>query len=257
MITYAIGKNFFGTRPQMNSGGRVPGQQPLYRTEPLILLDSTLRFGFGGVPAGTILGRIQTATGGSPDMVPVPCLMAATDLATVQMGVGSVTADVASGAQIAIIDPAISTQYKVGDKVALVQVASAIVEFHDCGAITAINSTTGAITFTTVTAKAWTVTLKAALIHNTGGAAAKGYIKGICLLDRNVDTSTSDDLTMMTSDFISNDASHVTPTVGGTGALISACYGGAVVMLNMVKNRNTNIDTDMMAIVDGRHYIIR
>lgn len=246
-------RRFFGERPQINMGRRVPGIQPFYRTDANngLLLDMTIRFGYGRLSRGTILGIVE---GNTYDMVPVATIMANTDIDGAQLGTCVLTANASTAATAATVSVEDAAKFLVGDHVILNMDNSGLDPF-DGGAITAVNYDTGVITFTNALDADYTIAKNACLYHHTGGASAKQYVKAVCILDRDVDTGMYADQAMMTEAFPA--PTGQTPVSGGTGALASALFGGAIVMAGLIQNRNANIDEDLLARVHANYYIVR
>lgn len=220
-----------GSIPQLNRGADTPGYKPLYHSLPevALIIDKTLKAGYGVLRAGTV-----AAVAGN---YLVPYTQDDHDNADVTRAY--LVTDGANGANVCYVTQTDSYKFAVGDTIMLVRDNAGAPDYHDGGAITAIDRTTESfrakITFTTVFGAATFTTANKANCYVKAGTNAKGS-KAVYVIDQDIDTGTGED---------------------AKGALTSVCVSNAVLYKNNMTNLDSSAVTDLGGVVDGRFFILK
>ena len=218
-----------GSSPQFRIGGRTIGPPPFYKSERdfALILDKTIKKGYGILPAGTILCEAVGDSNGS--LVPYcPTAVAATDV-----GRAFLVADASSTDLYTTIKD--SYRFEVGDNVVGCDDTP---NYTDLGAITAIDRTTHPNMAKITVTNALTATVAdMANIYIKGGASGK-FSDAKYILDSYVFTG---------------DGEGDTPV----GANAPVVVSNAILYKNMLPNLDTAAQTSLGATVDGKYVILK
>ena len=220
-----------GSQPQFNPATEGKGLYPLFhsRREQALIVDRFLGKGFGIVKGGVVLSR---TVGGKYFVYPT------TDHLTLHVARAFGIADIADAQNYIDVPLSQINFMEVGDPVFLVRNNAGAPDYHDGGAITAINleqgSYYGRVTFTNAVSGANFTVANAVNVYLSGGAFTGG-LKANCILDIDVDTGGAD----------------------GVGAGISAVYSNAVLYSAYVEGLDTAAATDLGAVVDAPYVFLK
>ena len=224
----------YGSTPQYNSGLPVPGQKRLYHSDPefALIKDKTIQPGFGILTVGTVMATNAI----SGDLLPY-----VTDTHT-DDGVGRAygVADVASATNEFFCTIEDAFKFTIGDGLVLVRDNAGAADYHDGGAITAIDTTTethrAKITFTTAIAAVTTFSTANKVNAYTKTDAAGKFSKATWILDQDVDTGTGEK---------------------ALGANCSVVISNAMLYKSSMVGYDSTAATAMSIIEDGQHLILK
>lgn len=224
----------FGSIPQHHQPVEGPGIKALFHSlrEQALILDKTVRGGFGIVKGGTVMSMDASGY-----LFPYP----GTDhLDTANQARAFALADVADTESAINVLKADAAKFVVGEDIMLVRNNAASPDVHDGGAIVSVDITTNpnfaVITFTTaVSGAVWTVANslncypKADTVESDGIAAHS-------INDQDVDTGDDEN---------------------ALGALTSIVLSNAILYESAFVNLDSDALTDLGATSDGRYVILK
>jgi hypothetical protein len=244
-----IGKSTAGLGgyvPQVNLTGatRIVQRRLFFsRRESALLLEKTIRGGFGNLDIGTVMAQLA----GDDRLVPFAAITTNTHVSPI--GKSFLVADAAGGGADATCQISLSDSYRfqAGDTCILYNTNGAGV-WERC-TIDAINRTgvTAVVTMTgNITAATFTTANSACLVHRTGAAAD--------------DTTALDNATfyILDQDIYTGEGAE---TIQPDGALTSVVVSNAILYADVIENVNPTVLTRMSMTLDGgtngRLYILR
>jgi hypothetical protein len=222
-----------GDIPQMNRGPEGPGIRPLFHSvrDIALVLDKTLQSGFGVLRAGTMLSR-NIVTG---KLLPY----VTDDHMDGNVARSYAVSDVASGATSIALRKEDSYKMAVGDSLILVRDNAGTPEYHDGGAITAIDRDTSpvlaTVTFTTAAPNANFTAANGVNCYVKSGESGK-FSTCSYVLDKDVDTGYGAD---------------------AKGANTSVVLNNAILYLATLVNYDASALSDLGAVEDGRFLILK
>lgn len=230
-------KSLGGSIPQLVRNPEGQGIKRLFFSQRDIALikDKTVSASYGVLRAGTVMAENTSGAGGKGKLVPfVPVstdVVLGTDSA---IGVSAVVANGATGH--IYVSKADSYKYAVGDQLYFDNDSDE--GPVDCGDITAIDRTTSPIyadiACGSYTATNCTVAKKAYVYVETD--ASDPYSKAKYILDKDIDTGTGED---------------------AAGALTSVVISNAILYKASLINCGDDAVSDLSAVVDGPHLILK
>lgn len=228
---------FYGSKPQQNDLGQVPGLRPLYYSKPEIALltDVTVRRGYGELSVGTVLCRTLSANGECVPYTPD----AHTTAHSTRM---PALANIASGAAVITISEADSFKLAVGDTLVVAHNNAGTLVSIDGGLIISIGTTgaTRVVTFTNAVGTANFTTANVAHCYVASTAAVVANAKNVmpfCITDRPIDTGTG---------------------TNAVGALVSAVMSNAILMKDMIQEYEASmLTTGLSGFINRRHLVLR
>lgn len=228
---------FYGSKPQQNDLGQIPGLRPFYVSKPTIALltDVTIRRGYGELPVGTVLCRTLSANGECVPYTP-------NDHTAAHSTRMFATANIATGTDVITISEADSFKLAVGDNLVIAYDDTGL-KSVDGGLIISIGATgtTRVVTFTTaIPASAAFTTANGVHCYVASTATVVADAKNVmpfCITDRPVDTGTG---------------------TNALGALVSAVMSNAILMKDMIQEYEAAMfTTGLSGFIDRRHFILR
>jgi len=222
-----------GSTPQQTVGGYKPGQKRLFHSDPeyALIKDKTIQPGYGILTVGTVMA-LDVVT-----LDLVPCAPTAHMDASPARAYG--VADVANGSDEYYCTLDDAAKFKVGSELILVRNDGGSPDYHDGGAITAVDTTTerhrAKITFTNATADANFSTANMVNAYVKSGAAGK-FSDAAWVLDQDVDTGTGE---------------------GALGANASVVISNAILYKNSMVGYDAAAQTALGVVEDGQHLILK
>ncbi len=222
-----------GSTPQINRSGETPGPKRLFHSvrDIALIKDKTIDPGYGVILAGTAMG-VATV---SSNLVPyVPIALAAYG----GLSVAPALADVGSGDDEIYVPLDTIGRFVVGENLILVRNNAGTQVLHDGGAIiSAVKATdyTALITFTTVTIDANHTVANMASCYVESDASTP-FAKAVYILDKDTDTGKGED---------------------AKGANVSVVISNAILYTTSLINVDAAALTDLGAITDGQHTILK
>lgn len=223
-----------GSTPQLNRSGETPGPKRLFHSlrEIALIKDKTVEAGYGEIKAGTAMA-INTVSG---DLIPyVPTGDAAYGTVAVAPSLGDM------GSTANYIDVPLETiaRFTVGDNLILVRDNGGAQAFHDGGAITDVAKQTdysARITFTDALATDANFTLANQASCFVEGDTSSPYTKAVYILDQDIFTGRGED---------------------AKGAVTSVVISNAILYTTSLINVDAAALTDLGAVLDGQHTILK
>jgi hypothetical protein len=230
MIRSSVG----GDTPQIYRSPEGPGIKPLFHSvrDIALILDKTVQKGYGVLKAGTMMAK-NTATG-----LLVPYVT--DDYTDANVGRSYLVQDVASAAGVCYVRKEDAYKFVVGDSLILVRDNSSSPEYHDGGAITAIDVDTSPvmaeITFTTAIAAVSTFSIANGVNCYVKSGASGKFSTCAYVLDKDIDTGTGS---------------------GAKGANTSVVMNNAILYTASLVNYDSSALSDLGAVEDGRFVILK
>jgi hypothetical protein len=222
-----------GSIPQHRQPVEAPGWKALFHSEREIalILDKTVKQGFGVLKAGTLMSLVN----GGDQLVPYPTTDPDNIVAARAFGL----ADIGSTDDAINVTMEDSYKFSVGDVVMLAN-NNGGGDFHDGGAITAIDRTTypnyAVITFTTALDTNVNMTVANAVnIYHKGDTAESDGVEANYILDKDIDTGAGEK---------------------AAGGLASVVVSNAVLNYGNLINLDAGAIVDLGAVADGTRFLI-
>ncbi len=221
-----------GSTPQINRSGETPGPKRLFHSvrDIALIKDKTIDPGYGVVLAGTAMG-VSTVNGNLVPYVPIGLAAYGT------LSVAPALADVPSGVTISVPLSTIK-RFVVGENLIIVHNNAGTQVLHDGGAIvSAVKASeySATITFTTTTGDTDSTVAAFASCY-VESQAATPFSKAVYILDKDTDTGEGED---------------------AKGANVSVVISNAILYTTSLINVDAAALTDLGAITDGQHTILK
>jgi hypothetical protein len=223
-----------GSTPQINRSGETPGPKRLFHSvrDIALIKDKTVDPGYGVILAGTAMG-VATV---SKNLVPyVPIALAAYGKLCLAPSLG----DMSSTADTITIPLSALKRFVVGEKCILVRNNSGNMAYSDGGAIISaakVNEYSALITFTDALgtdANFTTANYASAFVESD---ASTPYSTAVYILDKDTDTGVGED---------------------AKGANVSVVISNAILYTTSLIHWDAAAVTDMSAVTDGQHTILK
>ena len=222
-----------GSTPQINRGGETPGPKRLFHSvrEIALIKDKTVDPGYGVLFAGTLMA-VNTVSGNLVPYVP------AGDAAYGGVSVAPALSDVADTTTTIVVPIATMGRFVVGNNLILVRDNAGEQDLHDGGAIVSVvatNDYAATVTFTTAVSGAnFSVANQASCFVEGDGSSP--YTKAVYVLDQDCFTGEGAD---------------------AKGANVSVVISNAILYTTSLINLDAAALTDLGAITDGQHTILK
>jgi len=223
-----------GSTPQINRSGETPGPKRLFHSvrDIALIKDKTIDPGYGVLLAGTVMG---VNTVGS-NLVPyVPIALAAYG----KFPLAPSLADMSSTADTISVPLDTIKRFTVGAKLILVRNNSGTMAYSDGGAIISAVKTTdysALITFTDALSTDANFTVANFASCFVESDASSPYSTAVYILDKDTDTGKGED---------------------AKGANVSVLISNAILYTTSLVNADAAALTDMGAVTDGQHTILK
>jgi len=223
-----------GNTPQVIRSGETPGSKRLFHSERSIALikDKTIDAGYGYLTAGTVMA-VNTTTSGLIPYVPTGLAAYGT------FAVAPALSDLASTATTIVVPLATIARFKAGDNLILVRNNGGAQALHDGGAIVSAVKTTdysATITFTTALDTDANFTVANFASCFVEGDASTPFTKAVYILDKDCNTGEGE---------------------AALGANVSVVISNAILYTTSLVNWDAAAVTDMSAVTDGQHTILK
>lgn len=223
-----------GNTPQILRSGETPGSKRLFHSERSIALikDKTIEAGYGYLKAGTAMA-VNTTSSALIPYVPTGLVAYGT------FAVATALATLASTATTITVPLATIARFTAGDNLILVRNNAGAQAFHDGGAIVSaakVNDYSALITFTAALdtdANFTTANFASCFVE---GDASSPYTKAVYILDKDCNTGEGED---------------------ALGANVSVVISNAILYTTSLVNWDAAAVTDMSAVTDGQHTILK
>lgn len=223
-----------GSTPQINRSGETAGPKRLFHSvrEIALIKDKTIDPGYGVLKAGTVMG-VNTVGSNLVPYVPIALAGYGT------FALAPALADMASTATTISVPLSTIKRFTVGDNLILVRNNSGTMAYSDGGAIvSAVKATeySATITFTTAldTDANFTVANYASCFVESD--ASTPYSTAVYILDKDTDTGVGED---------------------AIGANVSVLISNAILYTTSLVHFDAAAKSDMSAVTDGQHTILK